>query len=145
MKPSSRFVVASHVLTLLAMYANHGLTSEQIAFSVNTSAVVVRRLLGQLREAGLVRGQTGKSGGYGLSREPEQIPLDEVYRAVEQQPLFRAHPQPPNPKCPVGANILAALQPALDPAEKALLAALSRTTVADLLNDVRARSGNKRR
>lgn len=145
MKPSSRFVVASHVLTLLAMYADHDLTSEQIAFSVNTSAVVVRRLLGQLRQAGLVRGQPGKSGGYGLARGPEQITLDEVYRAVEQQPLFRAHPQPPNPRCPVGANILAALQPALDPAEQALFAALSRKTVADLLHGVRERSGKMTR
>jgi Rrf2 family protein len=143
-KPSSRFVVASHVLTLLAMFSERELTSEQIAGSVNTSPVVIRRLLGQLRTAGLVRAQAGKSGGYALARPPADIRLDAVYRAVEQQPLFRGHPQPPNRKCPVGANILGSLEPVLAPAEQALIDALGRSTVADLLESVRARASKPR-
>src|SRR6185503_2327204 len=44
--------------------------------------VVVRRLLARLGAAGLVAARVGKSGGYGLLRDPDQITLDEVYRAV---------------------------------------------------------------
>jgi DNA-binding IscR family transcriptional regulator len=61
-----RFTVAIHVLCLLAAQHPQPLTSEFIAGSVNTNPVVIRRLLGSLRRAGLVKSQPGVSGGWEL-------------------------------------------------------------------------------
>jgi Rrf2 family protein len=130
---SSRFVVASHVLALLAHGGGDTLTSEYIAGSVNTNPVVVRRILALLAKAGLVATQEGAGGGVRLAKPAKDIDLRTVYAAVETDPLFALHPQDPNPACIVGSTIQAALEPTLDAAETALLGSLAKTTVADLL------------
>ena len=86
------------------------MTSDYIAGSVNTNPVVIRRILALLARASLVRTQEGARGGTTLARPAEQIDLLAVYRAVEGGGLFALHPQPPNPACPVGCNIQAALE-----------------------------------
>ena len=76
------------------------MTSDQIAFSIGTNAVVVRRILGELSRAGLVHSQVGKAGGTQMARSPEHIDLYEVYRAVDDAGVF-AHPERPgNPDLP---------------------------------------------
>ncbi|HVF49145.1 MAG TPA: Rrf2 family transcriptional regulator [Pyrinomonadaceae bacterium] len=105
MSTSSRFAVAVHVLTLLAWAGDEPLKSEEIACSVNTNAVVIRRILCALGRAGLVTSQTGAAGGSRLARPAREITLRDVYRAVEGQDIFALHRQPPNPKCRVGVNI----------------------------------------
>src|SRR5262249_31418238 len=133
MPRSSRFVVATHALTMLAYCDGEAMTSEYIASSVNTNPVVVRRVLGLLAKAGLVATQEGAGGGVRLARSADNINLRAVYAAVETQPLFALHPSDPNPQCPVGSTIQGALEPALDAAEGALLGSLAETTVADLV------------
>src|SRR6476619_5979009 len=140
MSRSSRFVVATHVLTLLAHGEGEAMTSEYIAGSVNTHPVVVRRILGLLASAGLVATQEGAGGGVRLAKPAKDISLRAVHAAVENDPLFAPHPNDPNPKCSVGGHIQAALEPTLDAAEAALLSSLGKTTVADLLGRVRRES-----
>jgi Rrf2 family protein len=137
MPQSSRFVVATHVLTLLAYGKGDAMTSECIAGSVNTNAVVVRRILAMLARAGLVATQEGAGGGVRLARSAADIDLRAVYAAVKADPLFALHPRDPNPLCPVGRTIQAALSPALDAAEEAMVGALAKTTVADLVGQAR--------
>jgi Rrf2 family protein len=110
-------------------------TSEQIANSVNTNPVVIRRLLGELREAGLVESRRGAGAGWRLVRPPESITLAEVYEAVESGPVHGLHPATPNQKCPVGHGIQSALGPVYEGVEGALRAQLARTSVADVLRD----------
>src|SRR5476651_1244569 len=102
MASSCRFAFAVHVLAVLAHRIEAGVCSDRLAGSVNTNPVVIRRLLSTLRAAGLVITQKGAGGGAKLAREPERIPLDEVYRAVESAASFSPHRQKPNPRCPVG-------------------------------------------
>ena len=125
--------MATHVLALLAHGGGDAMTSEYIAGSVNTNPVVVRRILALLAKAGLVVTQEGAGGGVRLAKQAKDIDLRAVYAAVETDPLFAQHPQDPNPACPVGSTIQAALEPTLDAAETALLGSLAKTTVADLL------------
>jgi DNA-binding IscR family transcriptional regulator len=139
MARSSRFVVATHVLTLLA-HDGEVRTSEYLAGSVNTNPVVVRRILGLLAKAGLVATQEGAGGGVRLAKPAAAIDLRAVYAAVEADPLFAPHPNAPHPACPVGGTIQAALSPTLDAAEAALLGSLGKTTVADLLGRIRRKS-----
>ena len=56
---SSKTSVAIHILTMLALKGECVVTSELIAESVNTNPVVIRRLMGLLREAGLVDSRPG--------------------------------------------------------------------------------------
>jgi len=132
--------VAIHVLTLLAFGEEGGepMTSEYIAGSVNTNPVVIRRLLAALRQAGLVRSQGGPGGGWHLVVPARRITLRDVFAAVERGALFPFHAGTPNPRCPVGRTIQAALSGHYDAARRAVERDLARTTIAGLLQEVKA-------
>ena len=135
-----RFTVAIHVLCLLAAQHPKPLTSGFIAGSVNTNPVVIRRLLGVLRKAGLVRSQPGVSGGWELVGKPENITLGALCQIVRPGPVFAMHSQQPNVLCPVGRNIQRGLSTHYQKAQTAMEAELDRTTIADVLKDVSAPS-----
>jgi Rrf2 family protein len=139
MNVSTRFTVALHILTLLASQPGEQLTSDYIAGSVNTNPVFIRRLMGLLRNAGLVTSQPGQHGGWELAADPDNISLADVRKAIEEGSPFSMHNQPPNPACPVGRNIQRALGTVYQKAERALEDELSRTTVTGLLRSVQAR------
>ena len=109
MAANSQFSMAVHVLSMLARSKDENLKSDYLANSVNTNAVVVRRLLGQLSQAKLVISQTGANGGTRLARCPNEIDLSEIYRAVNCGEVFALHAKGPNKDCPVGRNIEAVL------------------------------------
>ncbi len=136
MPTSTRFAVAAHALTALAVSGGKPLRSEDLAFSANTGAVVIRGLLSRLSEAGLTRSQLGAGGGAMLARPPEKIRLLDVYNAVEDTELFSLHRTPPCKNCAVGGNILDALQPTLDRARQAMETELAKTTIADVAAEV---------
>ncbi len=138
MTTSSRFTVATHILSLLAFCGTERCTSEFVAGSVNTNPVVIRRLLAMLRQARLVDSQGGPGGGWQLLREPGAITLGEIFLAVEAGALFPLHAAEPNPQCPVGRHIQAALAGIHRDAQAALVAELGRTTLAQLVRDVKA-------
>lgn len=97
--------MAVHVLAMLAKSGEDKMKSDCIAGSVNTNAVVIRRLLGQLNHANLVVSQTGANGGTRLARCPKEINLAEVYKAVSCGEVFALHPKEPNQDCPIGKHI----------------------------------------
>ena len=137
MNTSSRFTVAIHILTLLAYGGGEAVTSEYIAGSVNTNPVVIRRLLSLLRAAKLVTSQGGPGGGWQLARAARGITLRDVYIATEGSTLFPMHPNAPNPRCPVGSTIQLALSGHFEDARHALEQRLGRTTIADLVQEVK--------
>jgi len=137
MPKNTRFAAALHVLTLLALN-KAALTSDFIAGSICTNAVVVRRLLGRLREAGLVSAVQGAGGGFTLAVDPREVTLRMVYEALDEQEMIAIHSDT-NPRCPVGRNIGDVLHDVTSRAEKAMLDSLSSTTVAQLARSVRSR------
>ena len=99
---SGNFLTAIHIMTYLAYPGNTGapadhivsfvgyvdrgstlVTSDEIAGVINTNPVIIRRLLAQLRRAGLVSSVRGKTGGYQLERPAADISLLDVFLAVE--------------------------------------------------------------
>jgi len=88
MSTSSRFAVAVHVLTLMAWADDEPLKSEQVAESVNTNAVVIRRMLCELAESKLVVSQSGAMGGSKLARGPEQITFSIYIRPLKVGACF---------------------------------------------------------
>jgi Rrf2 family protein len=98
---NTRFAVAVHLLTLLADAPAEMVDSAALSISPATNPVHVRRVLGVLRDKGLVRSQPGAHGGWVLNRPPEQIDLGEVWRAVNgDDPVLGLHD--PDPNCPTG-------------------------------------------
>jgi Rrf2 family protein len=138
MNTSQRFAISIHALTLLA--ASRGaLTSESIAGSVDTNAVVIRRTMAALREHGLVESKSGAHGGWKLKRAPGKIHLREVYQSLGEEDVLSMHSHP-NRHCPIGGTIRGVLDEVFSSAQSALLDSLNRRTVADVLRDVRAQA-----
>ncbi|MFE7312342.1 Rrf2 family transcriptional regulator [Streptomyces sp. NPDC057555] len=139
MSASSRMTVATHTLTWMALVCPRRpdgiVTSDQIAASVNTNPVVIRRTLGSLRDAGLVVSRRGQGAGWMLARTPESITLRDVYLAVEPDPLIASHPATPNQECPVGRGIPPVLREAYGRAEESMKAELAAVTIADVLRE----------
>lgn len=136
MPTSTRFAVAVHVLTALAVTDDKPLRSEDLAYSANTGAVVIRGLLSRLADAGLTRSQLGAGGGAMLARPAAEIRLLDVYMAVEDTELFSMHRSPPCSTCAVGGNIVEAMQPTLARARGALEDELAGTSIADVAAEV---------
>ena len=138
---SSRVAVAVHVLAYMAWKRSEAVTSERIAASVNTNPVVVRRIVGALRNAGMVTVQPGVGGGATLALEPEEISLLDVYRAVEDNDeLFSLHPQEPSRSCNIGGNIRDVLRPIFCGAHRAMESVLAGVTVAEVGRQVMERA-----
>ncbi|MEV4459162.1 Rrf2 family transcriptional regulator [Microbispora sp. NPDC049633] len=141
MSANSRLTIAAHALAWIGLYQRQGhevATSEQIAASASTNPVVIRRLLGDLRRAGLVESRRGVGAGWSLARDLESITLLGVYEAVEPGPLFALHRATPDPGCVVGYGIQPAMQRVYDGVEEALRRELARVTLEDVLRDVLA-------
>jgi Rrf2 family protein len=145
---TSRFTMAVHALGMLACEgscpegAPRGkvLTSEAIAGSIHTNPVVVRRVLADLRRAGLVETRRGVGGGVALAKPATRITLRCIWEALEGgEELFGRHPAGPNPKCQVGLAVADYLEDLYGHAEELLKASLGKVTLAQLQRDIAAR------
>ena len=139
MSVTSHFTIAVHALAALAVSAEHVVSSEQIAESVNTNPSFIRRVLGDLRRAGLIDSQAGAGGGLTLVCAPAEITLLDIYQAVTSAALFSLPVRPPNPACPVGAHIQPVLTTYFSAAEDALKQQLFSRSLADVIADIQAR------
>ena len=141
---NSRFAVSVHILAYLTYRRDAAVPSAEIAASVDTNAVVIRRLLGALLKARLVTAQKGATGGFALAKTPEKISLRDVYRAVNPSPNYGLKHFAPNHDCPVGAKISAILNGAFAKAQSAMETELSRTSIADVHGQLHAVCNGKR-
>ncbi|UFJ41041.1 Rrf2 family transcriptional regulator [Brevibacillus humidisoli] len=133
---SSRFSVAVHILSLLHFCKDERPTSEFIAGSVNTNPVVVRRIMGMLSKAGLIKTSQGVPGAT-LACPIGDITMLDVYRAVQadQDELFAMHDHP-NPSCPVGRTIQKSLDVVFSHAQQAMENELANVTIEQFCSDM---------
>ncbi|MEP6754098.1 MAG: Rrf2 family transcriptional regulator [Chthonomonadales bacterium] len=136
MQSNSRLAVAIHILTLLAFREGEQITSEYIASSVMTNPVVIRRILGMLRKAGLVTSHKGNTGGWQLAKPIDQISLLDAHAAVKPGPAIALPLKEPNARCCIGKGIRCALIETFDDVEQVMMDRLSGITIADILNRV---------
>lgn len=136
MSDSQRFPVAAHALAYLAhkgaYTAADAAPSAVLAASVPTNPVVIRRVTALLAKAGLIATRPGASGGSWLLRRPEDIRMDEVLKAVNGCAHLGSPPAGAK-GCPVGEHIPRQVAKALTAADQAAGEALSKITIADLL------------
>ena len=102
MQISSRFTIAIHVFACIAMFQDkYKLTSDFLAGSVNVNPVIIRKILMQLKAAGLVHVVRG-SGGASVAKSLDDITFYDVYNAVEcvdKGGLFNFHGRPGDSRC----------------------------------------------
>ena len=137
MQISSRFTMAIHMFACIDTFSDQKMTSDFMAASIGTNPVIVRKLLQQLKAAGLIEVSRG-TGGVTITRPLDKITFLDVYKAVECAPdeeLFHFH-ENPNQKCPVGKNIHKVLDSRLMKVQKAMECELASMTLADVKTDV---------
>lgn len=137
MQITSKFTAAVHILTCIEVFGGEmRVTSDFLSGSTGVNAVIVRNVLGQLRETGIVETRQG-SGGAHIAKPTGEITLYDIYRAIEctdDTGLFRFH-ENPNAKCPVGRNIHKVMDSRLEAAQAALENELKLTTLAEIVSD----------
>jgi DNA-binding IscR family transcriptional regulator len=85
-----------------------------------------------------VEGTNGRSGGYLLTRAPDDVTLWEVYQVFrDEDGPFALHASKPNPKCPVGGRIQKHLKAVYAEADDAMRKVLSKSTLASLRERLR--------
>ena len=140
MQIGSKFTIGVHIITAIDYFKDMDrVNSEFLAGSIGINPVIVRTVISQLREAGIVRTQRGSSGAE-LAKRLDEITLYDIYKAVgsvdPEEGLFHFHEQP-NPDCPVGRNIHKVLDQHLLDAQKAMEEQLRCTTLADIVADTK--------
>ena len=134
MQISSRFTIALHIFACVDTFKNdRKVTSDFLAASINTNPVIIRRILTQLKKAGLIIVARG-TGGIEVTRELSEISFYDVYQAiepVEDGNLFRFH-EGPNPQCPVGRHIHDLLDDKLNAIQTAMENEMKKYTLEDL-------------
>lgn len=139
MQISSRFTMAIHMFACIDTFTDQKMTSDFLAGSIGTNPVIIRKLLQQLKAAGLVEVSRG-TGGVTITKPLDKITFLDIYRAVECTPdeeLFHFH-ENPNKECPVGRNIHHVLDDKLERVQRAMEAELQTITLADVKKDTAA-------
>ena len=104
MKNSVQFSDAVHILAYIATFQDSNqLSSTDIAASVHTNPSNVRKIMGPLRDAGLIKTTNGTPKPY-LAKAPSDISFFDIYRSLEQPEIFQVDTET-EPQCPVGGNI----------------------------------------
>ncbi|MEL6598285.1 MAG: Rrf2 family transcriptional regulator [Pseudomonadota bacterium] len=131
MKRNSRLSLALHTLGHMAGEPERTRTSADIAAHAGTNPVVVRRVLGRLREAGLLTSEKGHSGGWRLARSPDQITLADVYVALDES-LVAVGGVAETHDCSVEHALHNKVSTVMEDIERTLIARLSATTIAEV-------------
>ena len=139
MQITSKFTIAVHVITAIDYFKDHEkVTSNFLAGSVGANPVIVRNVMGNLKEAGIIDISQGKSG-ITLAKRLDDITFYDIYRAVDSisdEGLFHFH-ENPNANCPVGRNIHKAVDEKLLKVQQAMEAEMKQITLLDVVEDTR--------
>lgn len=137
MQISSRFTLAVHIFACINTFGNeYKVTSDFLAKSTNVNPVIIRKILGQLKGAGLIEVARG-TGGTTIARPLNEITLLDIYHAVEcveNGSLFHFH-ENPNTACPVGRNIHHILDDKLLRIQTAMEKELASITLEHIIQD----------
>ena len=138
MQISSKFTIGVHLLAVIDYLGeDEKATSTVLASSIGVNPVIVRNVMRNLKEAGLISVSQGKSG-ISLTKTPDQITFYDVYKAVDSvkdEGLFHFH-ENPNPECPIGRNIHKAMDSKLKRVQRCMEDEMRKITLGDVMTDI---------
>jgi len=132
MKRNSRLSLALHTLSHMAADPDRMRTSADIADHAGTNPVVVRRVLGKLREAGLLASEKGHAGGWRLARPAHSITLADIYLALDERLVSGTATDVEPSLCSVETGLQTRVAHVLDEIETHLVHRLRETTIVDV-------------
>lgn len=133
MSKDARLARMAHVL--IHMQGNVGsVSSDVIARMLDTNPVLVRRMMGDLRNAGIVRSELGPRGGWHLVRKLDEITLLDVHNAFETATIFSIGLPNRITECRVEGAADGAVRRALSAADGAFRESLASCTLAQILS-----------
>jgi DNA-binding IscR family transcriptional regulator len=139
MQISTKFTIAVHILMATKFFSgSQKITSQFLAGSIGSNPVIIRNIMLQMQEAGIIDVKRG-TGGITVNRPLSEITYLDIYRAVEtksEDHLFRFH-EKPNPQCPVGRNIHKALEQSLDEIQRKFEKELSEHNLQDVFDKIK--------
>jgi Rrf2 family protein len=133
---NEQFSSALYVLIALAYNRDRKMNSKEIALGLKTNPVVVRRIMAQLSEAGLIRSRKGREGGVWLAHSPEKISLADVYRAVELPEMISKFQKPVLKACVVSCSMKKIVSQVSENLENDIRKSLTKTKLSDLVEKV---------
>ena len=131
MKRNSRLSLALHTLSHMAGDPDRMRTSADIADHAGTNPVVVRRVLGKLREAGLLASEKGHAWGWRLARKPQDITLADVYLALDER-LVATDGMNDSSTCSVEHALQERVSGVLEEIEQSLVQRLAETSISEV-------------
>lgn len=138
MQFTSQFTIAIHTLTVIDRSQHQEkVTSSLIASSVGVNPVIIRKVMGKLKECGLINISQGKTG-ITLNKALEAISFYDIYLAVEdvdRTGLFRLHDDP-NPNCVIGRNIHLAMEDKLQAIQKSMEDEMKAISIAEVAQGI---------
>lgn len=144
MQISTKFTVAIHMLAAVAHFGqDEKVTSDFLSASIGSNPVIIRNIMSDLKRARLIDTKRGP-GGMEIARPLDEITFYDVYEAVERNKdaLFNFHERP-NPSCPVGKHIHAALDDKLKSVQSDFEESLKQHKVSDVIRDIHRKIGQE--
>jgi Rrf2 family protein len=137
MQISTKFTIAIHILAAVEYFGKtEKVTSEFLSSSIGSNPVIIRNIMSDLKNAGLIETKRGP-GGTRITRPLNEITFYDIYEAVEKnkEELFHFH-ENTNPNCPVGRNIHLALNDKLLDIQKDFEDSLRKHTLDEVIQDL---------
>ncbi|CAB3831071.1 Putative HTH-type transcriptional regulator YwnA [Achromobacter mucicolens] len=138
MRRDSKLSGVLHVLLHMAERPGP-MTSDDLGRVMQTNPVVIRRIMGGLRQQGLVRSEKGHGGGWTISCDFNAVTLRDIYEALGAPEIFAMGNRSESPGCLVEEAVNASLDDVFEQAQQLLLDRLGKVTLAELSLDFHAR------
>lgn len=138
MKKDSRLSTVLHILLHMHFHAKP-MTSEHLSRCAGTHPVVIRRLMGLLREQHMVSSVAGHGGGWSLTDKVAGLTLLDLHELLGEPTIFAIGNRSEQPDCLIEQAVNAAMSDAFDEAEALLLAQFGRISLGELLADAEKR------
>ena len=142
---NTQFAIAVHIMAVLGCHRSAPpdeerppVTSAYLAGSVNATPSFIRRVLAVLAKGDLVKTVRGASGSCSLQKDPEEITLLDIYRAVDAPKVFALHTYPPEERCSVSCRMNKVMNGLLTDAQKSMEQSLGEKTLAEFIADIKA-------
>jgi Rrf2 family protein len=136
MRYSTQLSDAVHILAYIAVFSKSDtVTSDILAASIETNPTNVRKIMGKLRQHGLIHTVNGRPKPT-LSRPVEDITLYDVFISVNEDTRLIEVDDHTNPRCIIGANIQQTLEKEYARLQQAAENEMKQVTLADILRSI---------
>lgn len=136
MQLDTSFASAIHICVYLDKAGKKLVNSNELAASIGTNPVVVRRIVAKLKEFGIVKVKVGIGGGYMLGKPANNISLWDIYLSMRKDNPFKL--KVGNTTDAIASSLPKALEETFADTEYAMKKPLGNTTVRQIAGKITA-------